>query len=462
MSEKMPNGNAAESLKQEVALLNIRLKHLQNDFYVTKAENEQTTVHYLETLSELQRKHSELEKLKNNLEIMVEKRTHELNESQQHLLMVQRMETIGALAGGIAHDFNNILFAVIGYTEMAIDDAQGNHMVEDNLNSVLKSCHRAKELVRHILNFSRQEKADPRPMAICPILKESVKMLRAILPSTIDVRFYTPSEDFTVMADPTEVHQILVNLCTNAADSMPEKSGIIEISVDRLLPTEDVFSKNPRLAPGDYVSIAIADTGSGIDPAILGQIFHPFFTTKPKGKGTGLGLSIVNDIVTRYNGLLQVESRTGQGSTFRIFLPELKEHEKTTQEMPRPIPRGKENILFVDDEVVLADLAMQMLSGLGYNIEVTTSSRNALEIIRKNPARFDLVIADQTMPEMTGVQLAQEILAIRPDMPIMLCSGYSELVSPSDISGLGIRAFHFKPLLKQELAESIRKVLDRK
>jgi PAS domain S-box-containing protein len=382
---------------------------------------------------------------------------HKKLESQ--LRQAYKMEAIGTLAGGIAHDFNNILGAVIGYTEMTLSQLPQQDSLARNLQEVLTAGHRARDLVKQILTFSRQAEQQLQPVQVRLIAQEAVKLLRASLPTTIEIRQHIDS-DKTVLADPTQVHQIIMNLCTNAGFAMREKGGILGLSLADMVLDGQLAAEYPDLTPGPYLRLTVSDTGRGIPAEIREKIFDPFFTTKAKGEGTGMGLSVVHGIVKSHRGTITVASEPQQGATFQVYLPVIKGGVEYGIKAEESLPGGNEHILFVDDEKPLVDLGQRMLEGIGYRVTTRTSSIEALELFLAQPERFDLVITDMTMPNMTGKELADEILRIRPDIPLVLCTGYSEIITEKRAKALGIRAFLMKPIVLRELAETIRKVLD--
>jgi PAS domain S-box-containing protein len=387
--------------------------------------------------------------------------THEVRLEKQ-LRQAQKMEAIGTLAGGIAHDFNNILTAILGYTELMLLGVPENSSHRRNLIQVLNAGNRAKELVQQILVFSRQSEQQHKPVQVGPIVKETLRLLRATLPSTIDVHQHIaiPMEQDLVLADATQVHQVLMNLCINAADAMPEKSAKLEVSLDAVDVDADMAAGSPDMNPGPYVRLTVSDTGHGMNRDVMDRIFDPFFTTKAQGKGTGLGLAVVHGIVKSLAGTITVYSEPGIGSVFRVFLPRLASSNAPETEVNAQIPTGDERILFVDDEKTLVDLGRQMLEHLGYQVTAKASSIEALEAFRSQPDHFDLVITDQTMPDLTGMELAIELIKIRPDIPIILCTGFSELITPERAKALRIRQVLMKPLEMRRLALSIRELLE--
>jgi PAS domain S-box-containing protein len=379
---------------------------------------------------------------------------------EAQLLQAQKMEAIGTLAGGIAHDFNNILSSVIGYTELAIEEVSKGGLLHSNLQEVLKAGRRARDLVRQILAFSRQSDQELKPLEISPIIKETLKLLRASLPSTIDIKQHIGANLGTVMTDPTHVNQILMNLCTNAAHAMGENGGILDVSLEKVGNGTDVGVRFAGLSPGPYLKLAVSDNGHGMAPEVKERIFDPYFTTKEKGEGTGLGLAMVHGIVKSHGGTITVYSEPDMGSTFHVYLPIMETETDQETGSEETVPTGSERILFVDDEQPIADIAKQMVEQLGYTVVTRTSSLEALELFRTEPDEFDLVITDMTMPNMTGEELANELMFIRPDIPIILCTGFSRRVTEKKAKAMGIQAFVLKPILKQELAETIRRVLD--
>jgi PAS domain S-box-containing protein len=381
---------------------------------------------------------------------------------EARLRQSQKIEAIGTLAGGIAHDFNNILAAIIGYTEMAQDNSRPEKQ-RYYLEQVLHASDRAKKLVSQILAFSRQADKEIKPIDVSALVKEALKLIRATLPSTIEIRGNIAGDVDAVLADPTQIHQIMMNLCTNAAHAMREKGGILEVGLANAVITSDMLPLYQDLKAGPYVKFTVSDTGSGMEPEVMDRIFDPFFTTKKRGEGTGLGLSVVYGIVKEYGGVVTVQSKPGAGSTFVIYLPVAAQAEKLKKEEPVDIiPRGSERVLFIDDESVLAEIGKDILEELGYSVIATSSSTKALEIFYAQPDGIDLVITDMTMPAMTGADIAKEILKIRPDIPIILCTGFSEVITEGEAKRMGIQEFLMKPLTLRDIATAARKVLDRK
>lgn len=379
---------------------------------------------------------------------------------ESQLRQAQKMEAIGTLAGGIAHDFNNILGAIIGYSEMAIYDTEKGSMVHHNMEQVLKAGHRAKDLVKQILAFSRKSEQDKKTILITPIIKEVLKLLRASLPTTIEIRQNIEPSLGAIFADLTQIHQVMMNLGTNSAHAMENSGGVLDVSASNVDLDPDTAGQYSGLLPGRYIRLVVSDTGHGIDSETLERIFDPYFTTKTKDKGTGMGLAVVHGIVKGHNGVIKVRSKAGEGTSVEILFPRTAgEMQFDTIEM-NSLPTGNEHILFIDDEKTLIDLAKNMLTKLGYQVTAQTSSTEAIKAFKTNPDKFDLVISDMTMPNMTGDVLANEITKVRADIPIILCTGFSEQLSEKKINTLDIRGLLMKPLTIDELAKTVRKVLD--
>ena len=379
---------------------------------------------------------------------------------EQRLNQAQKMEAIGTLAGGIAHDFNNILFPIIGMAEMLLDDLPEDRPQHEFAEEIFKAARRASDLVRQILAFSRQVESRKMPLRMQPILKEVVKLCRATIPAYIDMTTDIDPGCGKVAADPTQIHQVVMNLITNAYHATDKQGGKIGVTLERVsLDPDDLPCA--CLQPGAHARIAVSDNGAGIAPDAQPRIFDPYYTTKEQGKGTGLGLSVVHGIVDEHGGGIQVESKAGRGTTFSVYLPLLEEGQKESQ--PREVETlagGSETILLVDDEAAIVQMQQKMLQRLGYRVVLHTSSLEALKTFRQDPERFDLIITDMTMPEMTGDRLATAAMDTRPGMPVILCTGYSERISPGTAKSLGIRGFLMKPVVKSEMAKMVRRVLE--
>ncbi|MFZ2633309.1 MAG: response regulator [Desulfosalsimonadaceae bacterium] len=379
---------------------------------------------------------------------------------EAQLQQAQKMEAIGTLAGGIAHDFNNILTAILGYTELVISDLPQGSDTRGNLEEVFKASLRAIDLVKQILVFSRQSETQLFPIRIHLIIKEALKLLRSSLPSTIEINQNIRALG-TVLADLTQIHQIMMNLCTNASHAMSENGGELSVSLIQVDVPNDK-SGPMDLPPGPYLKLTVSDTGCGMTPDVQNRIFEPYYTTKGIDKGTGLGLAVVHGIVQNHGGRITVESEPGNGSSFHVYLPEIMDsgEDKETIQAVAPDAMGTERILFVDDESTIVEMGKKMLERLGYEVAGSTSGAEALELFRAKPDQFDLVITDMTMPHMTGDQLSGKLIEIRPDIPIILCTGFSEKMTEEAAKEIGIREFIMKPISRQVLSKIIRNVLD--
>ena len=378
----------------------------------------------------------------------------------EQLQQAQKMESIGTLAGGIAHDFNNILSAIMGYADLALMRSQGNNELQDDLYQLRKAADRAADLVRQILTFSRRQKKEPHPLQISLVIKEALKLLRASIPSTIEIRQEVESQAL-VLADPTQVHQLIMNLCTNAYQSML-KSGVMGVTLTELTIDQGgaAITNGCELPPGRYVRLAISDTGYGMDQETMSKIFEPYFTTKEQGKGTGLGLAVVHGIVEGHHGRITVASEPGRGTTFTVFLPVA-----DTEVLPEPkaVPTLRsgagERIMVVDDEGALCDLARQFLTKAGYRVDIFANAIEAWQALSRTPKAWDLLVTDQTMPGMTGEQLASKLGAIRPEMPMILCSGFNVPAHGAQAKKMGVSACLQKPIDRETLLSSVAKVL---
>ncbi|MBN2040293.1 MAG: response regulator [Spirochaetes bacterium] len=384
----------------------------------------------------------------------------ERKQMEENLKQSQKMEAIGTLAGGIAHDFNNILGAIIGYTELAKDEVPPDSEAYNFLEMVLRSGSRAKELVKQILTFSRKSHEERRPVYLSEVIKEEVKLLRSALPATIDINLKVDDDCGLVNADVTQMHQVVMNLCTNAAHAMREKGGVLDISLIPVVLTPDSIKKYHDFAPGPYVELKISDTGKGIDPGVIHRIFEPFFTTKENGEGTGMGLAVVHGIIKDHKGDIVVESYPGKGTAFTILLPRVVNREDNGRKHSNFIESGKESVLFVDDEKLLLSLADNILTSLGYRVTPVNSSLEALELYQKSPGSYDIIVTDHTMPHMTGFDLSRRILEINPSARIILCTGYSESLNPDKVRNAGIMKLCYKPVTKKDIAVLIREALD--
>ncbi len=379
---------------------------------------------------------------------------------EEQLNQAQKMEAIGTLAGGIAHDFNNILSGILGFSELARYEYLENSKAKNYINHVIESSKRAADLVKQILLFSRKADQKKRPLQPHFIVKEALKLLRATLPATITIEERIDSTCGFILADPTNIHQIVMNLCTNAFHAIENEKGSLTVNLCRKeLRNEDIVDSD--VSPGPFIELSIKDTGRGMDKQTIKKVFEPYFTTKEVGHGTGLGLAVVHGIVNSLNGFIKVESEPGKGTTFHIYIPAVEEIVDTPVDTEQKnIPRGTERILVIDDESIIVNLSTTILEGLGYTVTATTNSLEALEKVRANADDFDLIVTDQTMPNLSGVEMAQEILKIKPAMPIILCSGYSAVISEEGALALGIKKYLAKPVEWTKLAQIVREVLD--
>ena len=398
---------------------------------------------------------------KTTLEKQVEERTQALAESERQMQQVLKLQAIGTLAGGIAHDFNNILFPIIGYTEISMDDVPEDSPIRRNLEEILKAANRARELVQQILTFSRQNGRERKPIRVQVIVQEALRLLRASIPKTIEIRTDIEEGCNAIMGDPTQIHQVIMNLCTNAYQAMQETGGTLDV---RLTETHIGYQETVKrigIKMGPHLHLIVRDEGVGMEPAVLHRIFEPYYTTKEPGKGTGLGLSVIHGIVKNHGGFITVESTPSRGSTFHVYLPTLDDVEAEIEEAASAgKSSGSERILLVDDEPQIVVMEKQMLEKLGYRVTTQTSSTEALDMFADQPDQFDLVITDMTMPQMAGDQMARRIWDIRPGIPVILCTGYNEMMSEDKAIALGIRKFILKPIDKDELAMAIRSALN--
>jgi PAS domain S-box-containing protein len=380
-------------------------------------------------------------------------------ELENQLRQAQKMEAIGTLAGGIAHDFNNILASVIGYAELARRNLPDGSQAVSDLDEVLEAADRAKELVKQILTFSRQGDQEWRALKLVPVIKEALKLLRPSIPSTIEIRSRFDVKNDAVVADPTQIHQVLMNLCANAAHSMREKGGLLEVELDTVVLGVEDLSPLPEVAAGNYLRLRVRDTGHGMTTEVMARIFEPFYTTKGRGEGTGMGLSVAHGIVKSHGGSITVESAPDEGTAFTIYLPLYEGEISLDSKQTGAIPGGTERILLVDDEEALVDLWTRLLGKLGYRITATANSLEALQLIREDTEGYDLVITDHTMPRMTGLDLARHIRLINENLPIILCTGAADVVTGDKVKELGLNELVIKPVKLTAMAEAIRQAL---
>ena len=375
----------------------------------------------------------------------------------------QKTEAIGTLAGGIAHDFNNILSGILGYAQLTEMDSDDAGKVRKNIKQVVKATQRASDLVQQILTFSRQAEHTTQPLKLFLIVKEAIKFLRSSIPTTIEIQDKISSKA-TVLADPTQAHQVIMNLCTNAYHAMRDSGGTLSVELDDIEIAQHSHSTTNSHKPGNYIKLEVRDTGPGMDKETLERIFDPYFTTKQLEKGTGLGLAVVDGIIKKHNGFIRTYSEVGQGSTFQIFWPVIEKDDSSgiLKKTKTDLPRGTEQIMFVDDETNILATSKIILEKQGYKVTICKDGFAALQTFTKNPNFFDLVITDMAMPHMAGDELSAQILKLRKDIPIILCTGFSETMSEEKATSLGIKGFLLKPIVMNDLTSKVREVLDKK
>jgi len=475
----------AKELLFEATALNIRGRQLlvisnevcnpdERQAIIQKGRN--LALHY----HSLQRSGRELKSMHDELEVRVRERTLDLERVNRQLAdelkkrkamekeraqiarqlrQAQKMEAIGTLAGGVAHDFNNILAGIIGFTELSISELSGTTELKSRLEKVLNASNRARDLVRQILTFSHQTELEQTPVQLKTVVKEAMALLKASLPPDIDIRLDLES-DGHILADQTQMHQVTMNLCTNAWHAMKEKGGCLEVSIKKIRVTLDDLAALPDLCEGRYLKMSIKDNGCGIPEDMKDKIFDPYFTTKGKEDGTGLGLSVVHGIVNKSKGCVTVESKPGKGSEFSVYFPVYETRPKPEGSPMVPAGGNGELILYVDDEAFQTDMSRDLLTRMGYRVITSNSGAHALDIFSQKMEEIDLVMTDMVMPGMSGKSLAEEILKIRPDTPVILCSGYSEGLTPEIIQRAGIRLYLAKPVGMKEMGTAIRSVLN--
>ena len=386
----------------------------------------------------------------------------EKTEMEEKLRHTQKMDAIGTLSGGIAHDFNNILSIIIGNTDLAIDELVSEHKAQDYLEEIRLATLRARDVVKQLVDLSHASDLNRCPVDLCAQTHNTLKLIRASLPSTIEIIEKIPSKPQMVLADANQMQQLLINLCTNAYQAMDSSGGVLTIAIDIVEPQATDIGLHPDLDPGEYVVLSISDTGQGIASEIKEKIFDPYFTTRDVGKGSGMGLAVAHNIVKNHGGAIELESKVGTGTTLRIYLPHsVHAVEQDAEQNIAYIPTGNEHILYIDDEPAITKSAFSIIGRLGYDVTVQNDPEEALRLFTSNPARYDLVITDMTMPKMTGDILSEAILKVRKDIPIIICTGHSEGLDAQRAQQIGIRHYADKPLAKHEIAQLIRSVLDR-
>ena len=388
----------------------------------------------------------------------------EKNELTEQLRQSHKMEAIGTLAGGVAHDFNNILAGVLGYTQLSLRNPNCDVKIRKNLGNVLIAVDRARELVNQILIFSRKDTQPREPLKISRVIEEASKLLRKTIPSTTSINLDVDDNTGSILANETQIHQVVMNLCTNAHHSLPGLGGSIDISLKTVDIDNATSEKHPKLNQGTYMQLTVADDGMGMTSETMSHMFDPFFTTKGQGEGTGMGLAVVHGIVQNHDAAIDVVSEVGKGTTFKVFFPLSAEaapaHTKK-QTLDTSVNRwGNEHILLVDDEPMLVDSAKESLEFYGYRVTATTSAKDALKLFQSEPNCYDIIVTDQTMPELTGVHLAKKVMAVRPRIPVIICTGHSAVINADTALALGIKSLLMKPLDSEKLAAEVRKALD--
>lgn len=379
----------------------------------------------------------------------------------EQLRQSHKMEAIGTLAGGIAHDFNNLLGIILGYAEMVNDDTPENSATKKKMEHIINAGNRAKDLVSQILLFSRKEAMGTSPVQIHLLVKESLELIRSSIPTTIEITQNIDSQSGYVKANTTKIQQVFMNLCTNAAHSMDEKGGVLEVELVSTNLSADDLSSEPDLTPGPYIQLSVKDNGTGIAQHNLSKIFDPYFTTKEFGKGSGMGLAVVEGIVKSFGGMIKVDSKLGYGTSVNVYLPKVEGINNEEIVYKESLPMGNERVLVVDDEEFIVDATKLSLERLGYHVTAVNSSQEAFELFQSQPNAFDIVISDQTMPGMTGDELAKKMLEIRPNIPIIICTGYSSKMDKEKANQIGISALIMKPVDKEMLFKTIRRFLDK-
>jgi len=386
---------------------------------------------------------------------------NEIKSMEASIRQLQKMESIVTLTGGIAHDFNNILSIILGNTELALEDVPQWNPAFANLEAIKKASIRAKNIVLQLLSCSCKSEQKLQPVEIGPVIKDVLRFMRSTIPATIEIKQDIQVKDEMIFADLNQINQIMMNLCINAFHAMEQTGGVLTVHGEKVILDESSIHDYPGLSFGSYIRIVIEDTGSGINPEIIDRIFDPYFTTKEVGKGSGMGLSVVKGIIKSHNGTIAVASKPGRGSRFTILFPVLDDKSKVESLPPDELFHGSETILFVDDEEALVKIAKNALERLGYTVETQTNPIMALKLFKSKPDHFDLVITDMTMPQINGAIFSEMIMEIRPDIPVIICSGYSDIINEEKAKKLGMAAYAMKPILTKEISKTIRRVLDK-
>jgi len=437
----------------------------RRDFYMRNLlEKEQEKVQAANNALEkrVQERTRQLTTANKDLKKEIEMRQHHEKEKtklEDQLLQLQKMETIGTLAGGIAHDFNNILTPILGYTEMALEELSEESLLRYDIEQINGAATRGKDLVQQILTFSRQVDFDKKPLKLDDIVKEVMKLIRASFPSNIGIRQNLDSDTGTVLADATQMHQIIMNLCTNSYHAMMGAGGELSVKLDKVKVGTRPLKGTAKIQKGTYVRLTISDTGHGMDKRTIERIFEPFFTKKEVGSGSGLGLSVVHGIVNNYNGTIVVESEPGEGATFMIYLPQHSETYVPDKDTAHKVKKGRGSILFVDDEKEITFMGKRMLESLGYSVDIKSDSMEALTDFKRNPGKYDLLVTDQAMPKMMGTELIGKLKQIRPDLKSIIITGYQDTIPKDAMKNFGIADIISKPLILSEFSDLIRKVL---
>jgi signal transduction histidine kinase len=449
--------------------INYFMEHsARRDFYMRKLlQTEQKKVQAANNALEkrVEQRTRQLTVANKDLKKEIEVRKHHQKEKhklESHLLQLQKMETIGTLAGGIAHDFNNILTPILGYTEMALEELSQESTLRYDVEQINNAALRGKDLVQQILTFSRQVDFEKKPLHLHQVVKEVMNLIRASFPSNIEIRQDLETDCGTVLADATQMHQIVMNLCTNSLYAMADKGGILDVRLDAMEFNPRKIKANANVKKGNYVRLTISDTGVGMDKQTIDRIFEPFFTKKEVGSGSGLGLSVVHGIVNNYNGAIQVQSEPGTGTIFMIYIPQHSAQGIEEIQIIERTKKGSENILFVDDEKEITYMGKKMLESLGYTVDIRTDGFSALHEIQTNKQKYDLLVTDQNMPKMLGTDLVVRARKIRPDLKVILITGYEDSIKEGAVGDYDISEIIMKPLILSEFSKIIRNVLDEK